>query len=191
MDRRCRIPARNKQCLGCPEHQEKPKLSPLGKRGKAKPLTTSKESITTPKARDQALKYRRMRASNNISSKKWRDNKKKQDQLDDQYEKDLEERGCLMKTSVYILKECSRERKKQLKRILTDSPDCNQSPYMQRFVQVSQIKRGIDDYEQMWYHFKCQGWIAKDYQDIFALRRKHCGKGCKWQLLDFQITTQQ
>ena len=176
--------------MGCPEHQEKPKLSPLGKRGKAKPLTTSKEPLTAPKESDQnitsqklgdqALKYRRMRASNNISSKKWRDNKKKQDQLDDQYEKDLEERGCLMKTSVYILKECSRERKKQLKRILTDSPDCNQSPYMQRFVQVSQIKRGIDDYEQMWYHFKCQGWIAKDYQDIFALRRRQCCKVCKW-----------
>ena len=96
-----------------------------------------------------------------LNQRPWtrRENKKKQD---DQNGKDIEGRGCLVKEKVDNLKESLRERTRQLERILTDCPDFNKSPHVQRFVQESKIKRGIDEYELLWFHYQCQGWIAKD-----------------------------
>ena len=160
MDLRSKKPAM-KNCLGCPEQQDIGRLSTLRKRAKAKPKACV-QNITLQEVDEQALKYRRGRAINNLSSKKYRDRKREQKQQDEQTQNDDEERRCLMEAKVNNLIGNLKERTRQLERILTDCPDCNKSPHIQNFVKESKIERGVAVYECLWYHFQIQGWIAKD-----------------------------
>ena len=139
-------------CIGCSptsRTEKSSKLTSPRSNGKGKPRIS-------PKVCDQlqARKFRELRTSNNISSKKCRENKKRDEKITEQYEADLEEKCCLFWNLNNWLEEKLRERKIKIIRMLVDCPYCKKSPYIQRFIKDNPIEKKIAHYEELRYYLR-------------------------------------